>query len=272
MEGDRKLDCMSLSSGPFGLLGLCSGIALLGFAWAAWRPQAAATRWVFLTAWLAQALALVVDLGGLGHGQWGGRFGFAPALSLTVWLVLAVALAESRGALWTTAQRVLALVGAVTVLLALLFPGQPQAQHSPWAPLHWVLGLASYGLVGTAVLHAWLMRRAERQLRQPGGGGIPGWPLLRLERMTFQFLAVGVAVLTLALLLGWWFTPSWRWDHKTLFAVLAWVVLSGLLAGRLGLGWRGAQAVRWLYAGSALLLLSYVGSRFVLQVLLGRAA
>ena len=32
-----------------------------------------------------------------------------------------------------------------------------------------------------------------------------------------------------------------------------------------------AQAVRWLYAGSALLLLSYVGSRFVLQVLLGRA-
>ena len=266
---------MILSSALLGnsaLLALGSGVALVAYAAAAWRPEAAAARLALIAAWLAQGFALLVDLGGLGHGQWGGRFGFAPALSLTHWLVLAVVLAESKGQLWAMARRVLALCGALAVLLAWMFPGQAVSAHSPWAPLHWVLGLASYGLVGTAVLHAWLMRRAERQLRAPGGApGIPGWPLLRLERLSFQFLGVGVAVLSLALLLGWWFTPQWRWDHKTLFAVLAWCVLAGLLAGRLLLGWRGAQAVRWLYAGSALLLLSYVGSRFVLQVLLGRA-
>ncbi len=258
--------------GTSALLGLASGLALIGFGLAAWRPEMPRARGLLIGAWLAQALALAIDLGGLGHGQWGGRFGFAPALSLTSWLVLAVVFAESRGLLWPQARRVLAGSAGLAVLLAWIFPGQSFAMHSPLAPLHWVLGLASYGLVGTAVLHAWLMRRAERQLRQPGGGAadIPGWPLLRLERLTFQFLGAGVAVLTLALLLGWWFTPSWRWDHKTVFAVLAWAVLTALLLGRLGLGWRGAQAVRWLYAGSALLLLSYVGSRFVLQVLLGR--
>jgi ABC-type uncharacterized transport system permease subunit len=35
--------------------------------------------------------------------------------------------------------------------------------------------------------------------------------------------------------------------------------------------WRGRKAVRFLYIGALLLLLSYVGSRFVLEVMLGRA-
>jgi ABC-type uncharacterized transport system permease subunit len=260
---------MSLSTG---LLSVFSALALTAYLLAAGRGG----RWPLLLAWVAQALALLVDLGGLGHGDWGGRFGFAPALSLTQWLVLAVVLAESRGQLWAQAQRVLALAGAAVVLLAWLFPGQMQDMHSRWAPLHWVLGMASYGLVATAVLHAWLMRRAEQRLRRPGAGAdgqvSEGWPLLRLERMTFQFLAAGVLLLGSAVLLGAGITPQWRWDHKTLFSVLALGVLGGLLVARHWLGWRGAQAVRWLYAGSALLLLSYAGSRFVLQVLLGRAA
>lgn len=45
-----------------------------------------------------------------------------------------------------------------------------------------------------------------------------------------------------------------------------------LLLGRARFGWRGRNAVRVLYAGSALLLLAYVGSRFVLEVVLGRSA
>ncbi len=45
-----------------------------------------------------------------------------------------------------------------------------------------------------------------------------------------------------------------------------------LLLGRARFGWRGRVAVRVLYIGSLLLLLAYVGSRFVLEVVLGRAA
>ena len=43
-----------------------------------------------------------------------------------------------------------------------------------------------------------------------------------------------------------------------------------LLAGRKLQGWRGRRATRWLYAGAALLLLAYAGSRFVMQFVLGR--
>ena len=51
---------------------------------------------------------------------------------------------------------------------------------------------------------------------------------------------------------------------------VAWLVFLLLLWGRHRQGWRGPVAVRTLYIGSALLLLAYVGSRFVLEVLLGR--
>ena len=43
-----------------------------------------------------------------------------------------------------------------------------------------------------------------------------------------------------------------------------------LLAGRWRYGWRGRTAVRWTLGGFVLLVLAYVGSRFVLEVVLQR--
>jgi ABC-type uncharacterized transport system permease subunit len=97
-------------------------------------------------------------------------------------------------------------------------------------------------------------------------------PLLRLERLTFQFVTAGFVVLSVAIVLGWTATDAWRWDHKTVFSVLGWLVFAGLMAGRRFFGWRGRRATRWVYAGAALLLLAYVGSHFVLEVLLKRGA
>jgi ABC-type uncharacterized transport system permease subunit len=121
------------------------------------------------------------------------------------------------------------------------------------------------------VLHAAMLDSAEKRMRTrvagvPGGFGMP---LLQLERLTFRFVEAGFVVLSAALLLGVITTEHWRWDHKTVFSLLAWLVFAALLAGRRLQGWRGRRATRWLYAGTALLLLAYVGSRFVLQIVLG---
>jgi len=284
---------MSLSPAPLGgaaapvavgpglALAVASGLALLGYVWvgllragaggaeAEGRPPRRSVPPMAL-AWTAQFAALFIDISGYGLATPGARFGFAPALSMTIWLVLTVYLIESRFLPLQSVRRALAWLAAAAVLLAWSFPGESRPLAvSPWAPLHWVLGLASYGLFGVAVLHAALTSRAEARLRhqrQTSGG----MPLLQLERLTFQFVAAGVGVLSLAILLGWWFTPHWRWDHKNLLAVLGWLVLSGLLVGRRIYGWRGRRATRWLYAGAALLLLSYAGSRFVLEVILQR--
>ena len=95
-------------------------------------------------------------------------------------------------------------------------------------------------------------------------------PLLQLERLTFRFVEVGFVVLTTALLLGALMAPG-RWEpHKTVFALLGWATFAMLIGGRHVRGWRGRQATRWVYAGAVLLLLAYVGSRFVLEVILHR--
>ncbi|WP_233151611.1 inner membrane protein YpjD [Pelomonas sp. KK5] len=251
-----------------------SALAALAYLGAALNAGRERLQWLLPLAWLVHAVALTIDIAGIGLPTPGARFGFAPALSATLWLVLAVYMIESRLLPLPSARRVLAGLALLAVLVAVAFPGESRPlAGSPWAPLHWVLGLASYGLFGVAVLHAVMLNRAERQLRghKPSNPGVsPGLPLLRLERLTFQFVAAGVIVLSLAILLGWWFTPHWRWDHKNLLAVLGWIVLSGLLAGRRAFGWRGRLATRWLYLGAVLLLLSYAGSRFVLEVILQR--
>lgn len=257
-------------------LAAISGVALLGYLVAALGRKAGWLGAALVVGWSAHALAILVHGAGVGEPTPGARFGFAPALSVTLWLVLAVYAVESRFVPIAGLRRTLALLGAAAVALVLAFPGElrPHA-GSPWSPVHWVLGIASYGLFGAALLHAALLRRAERQLRgRPSAGAPPpaplGLPLLRLETLTFRFVGAGFAVLTATLLLGWWFTTPWQWDHKTVFSLLAWVVFAALLAGRHAFGWRGRMATRWLYAGAGLLLLAYVGSRFVLEVLLHR--
>jgi len=258
-------------------LGVPSVVALAGYCLLALLSErfAGALRTALLVGWLGHALAIVADTAGLGSDSVGARFGFAPALSMTMWLVLAVYGVESRFVPLPGARRTLALLGVCAVVLAWLFPGEfrPQAL-SRWAPLHWVLGIASYGLFGVAVLHGAMLSRAERQMR--AGAATPnaaskGLPLLRLERLTYRFVGAGFAVLSAALLLGMWFATPWRWDHKTVFSILGWVVFAALLTGRHAFGWRGPRATRWLYAGAALLLLAYVGSRFVFEALLHRA-
>ena len=234
------------------------------------RPRA--VRGMLFAAWLLHGLTLAEGL--LGAPP---RFGFAPALSMTVWLVLTVYAIESRLFPQLQAHWALAGLGSAAVLLSVIFPGTSYHMvASPWLPLHWALGIASYGLFGTAVVHGWLMRRAERSIRQavPNDAGVP---LLTLERLTFRFVEAGFLLLSATLLVGWLFAEQlygpglvWKWNHKTVFSVLAWLTFTALLIGRARLGWRGAKAVRVLYLGSGLLLAGYAGSRFVLEVILKR--
>jgi len=43
-----------------------------------------------------------------------------------------------------------------------------------------------------------------------------------------------------------------------------------LLFGRARFGWRGRTALRWIVGGTILLVLGYLGSKFVSEILLNR--
>ncbi len=240
--------------------------ALVGLRGRMTQPQA---RAALSAAWVLHLLALVISL-----TTDPVRFGFGPAISVTAWLLLTVYLIESRLYPQLRARWVLAVMGMAAVLMALIFPGSHYPQlPSSWMPLHWALGIAAYGLIAAAVVHAWLMQRAETAMRQ-GNMLETAMPLLTLERLTFRFVGAGFVLLSATLVVGAWFSEVINqhivWNHKTSFSVVAWLCMGILLIGRWRLGWRGRTAVRMLYIGAGFLLLSYVGSRFVLEVVLQR--
>lgn len=254
---------------PAAVLSASAALAYALVPWAGPRLNALQARALLALTWALHLLALLAGLTGEPV-----RFGFAPALSVTAWLVLTVYLVEARLYPQLKARWTLAILGAVVTVLALLFPGAPYPSlPSAWMPLHWALGIASYGLIAAAVVHAFLMQRAEHAMRS-GQAGEAAMPLLALERLTFRFVAAGFVLLSLTLLAGWYFSELVNrrmvWDHKSVFSVLAWFTMGVLLWGRWKLGWRGRVAVRTLYLGAGFLLLGYVGSRFVLEVLLQR--
>jgi ABC-type uncharacterized transport system permease subunit len=228
-----------------------------------------AHMWVGL-AWLLQGTLLAWGL--LGDPP---HFGFAPALSVTAWLVAAVYAVESLIYPQLPTRWTLSTIGAMAVMLAYIFPGNIMAPStSIWLPIHLAFGIACYGLFGMAVVHAWFMNLAEKRIRL-GKDSHSGLPLLTLERLTYRFVGAGFVLLTATLIVGMLFGEvvyghAWRWDHKTVFSVLSWLTFTVLLVGRVGFGWRGKRASNFLYLGSSLLLLAYVGSRFVMEIILGR--
>jgi ABC-type uncharacterized transport system permease subunit len=261
---------------PFHAL-LPSLACVLAYAASALAPHRGA-RLALGLAWLLHALVLGV---GLGFWHDAPHFGFAPALSVTVWLAVAVYAVEARYYPVLQVRRALpaplAALSLLAVLLSLFFPGQAIVHHGAWLlPLHWALGVASYGLFAVAIVHALLMLRAESRIRHASNAD-SSLPLLTLERLTFRFVAAGFMLLTATLAAGLLFderlygTP-WRWNHKMVFSVLSWAVFAVLLYGRWQLGWRGWRAARWLFTGAGLLLLAYVGSRFVMEIVLHRSA
>lgn len=262
------------SASPISLtLALGASVAYTVSAIGAARLGATLARTAVWLGWLLHGALLAWSM--LGQEP---HFGFAPALSVTAWLVAAVYAVEAHLYPLMQTRWALAGLGAITVMLGVIFPGSPlQANASPWLPLHWALGIASYGLFAAAVLHAWFMSRAEDRIRHAADPH-SGMPLLTMERLIFRFIGVGFLLLTATLVLGFVFrthlygvSTPFKWDHKAAFSVLSWLAFAVLLVGRARFGWRGRRAVRVLYIGSGLLLLAYAGSRFVIEVILGKS-
>jgi len=92
-----------------------------------------------------------------------------------------------------------------------------------------------------------------------------------MESLLFQMLGTGLFFLTISLVSGFIFIEdlfAQHLVHKTVLSIIAWIIFSGLLIGRLRYGWRGKTAVRWTLTGFILLLLAYFGSKLVLELIL----
>ena len=201
------------------------------------------------------------------------------AFSLIIWLTLLVyAMARFFYALGGLQALVLPLA-AFAVLLPEFFPAAHQLQNTGLLAFkaHLVAAMLAYSLFTIAVLHAVLISQVEKRLHHATLPRIlqnlP--PLLTMETLLFRMIGIGFVLLTLTLASGMLFSEeifgkAWQFNHKALFGLVSWLVFAVLLWGLRFHGWRGRIAVRWTVSGFVFLLLAYLGSKFVLEVLLHR--
>ena len=213
----------------------------------------------------------------LFHG--GLNLGLTNALSAIFWLtVLIYWIADFKRELHSLQAFVLPPAALFVVLQGLL----PETHLVPYANQpafmwHLVIAMLAYSLFTFAALHALLMAAAERTLhRKPTLVRVPEFPpLIPMEKLLFRIITLGFVLLTLTLISGIVFSEqlfhqALRLNHKNIFTIVSWIIFGALLVGRFKYGWRGKKAIRWTLSGFGILLLAYIGSKFVLEILLGR--
>jgi ABC-type uncharacterized transport system permease subunit len=200
------------------------------------------------------------------------------ALSAVEWIIAIVAWLGTRMRALPGVAAIAFPVAAAGAALPALLPSAHRVSFAgePWAALHIAVAFVAYALLIVAALQALVLtgleRRLHRGLPEPGAATLP--PLLTLERFLFRLVGAGYALLTLTLVSGVLFSEqlfgkALNYSNKIVFSVLSWLVFGALLYGRRRYGWRGRTALNWILAGSALLLLAYVGTKLLPDSTLG---
>lgn len=209
----------------------------------------------------------------------GFNLGFFNVMSAIAWLTVLIYWVANLKHELTNLQAFVLPPAAIFALL----PASNVANHvmptteSPLFLAHITIALLAYSLFTFATLHALLMTIAERSLHnKPTIIKLPSFPpLMVMETLLFKIISLGFILLTITLISGMLFSEEifgkpMQLNHKSIFSIASWLIYGGLLFGRYQYGWRGVKAIRWTLAGFVLLMLAYVGSKFILQVLLGR--
>ncbi len=233
--------------------------------------------------WLLHGGALWADVVAPGSL----RLGFAVMLSAALWISVGVYWMENRNFSLDGLRVLVMPCAAAAVILPALFPGSvvPLEGKSALFTWHIAIAMLAYSTLTIAAFHAVLMVLQESRLHARPGAQHKGWfaaaidrlpALLTMEKLLFRMIAIGFALLTLTVLSGVVFSEqlfgkTFKADHKTVFTMLSWILFGLLLAGRRWRGWRGKIALRFTLSGFGMLLLAYVGSRFVLEVVLHRS-
>lgn len=153
-------------------------------------------------------------------------------------------------------------------------PYQPMTDISLGLEAHILLSLAAYCVLLMATVQALFLRLQIRELKHHTihrfwVNKLPS--LQSMESLLFDMLLVGFVLLSIALGIGFVYVKDLMAQHiahKTVFSVLSWLLFGALLLGNWRAGWRGKRAADITIYAFILLAIGFVGSKFVLEMLL----
>jgi ABC-type uncharacterized transport system permease subunit len=210
----------------------------------------------------------------------GLNLGVSNSISLIVWLTVAIYwLASLAVPGLASIQGLWAPVALAAVILQAFLPSHYLVRYAgdPLFTLHFAIAMLAYSLFIVATMHAVVMLAEQKWLHR---GVMPPFlrslpPLLEMEALLFRILLAAFVLLTLTVVSGVFFSEQlfrqpFQLTHKTVFGLLSWAIYATLLWGRYFRGWRGRRAAYFTIGGFAALLLAYLGSKFVLEIILKR--
>ena len=169
-------------------------------------------------------------------------------------------------------------VAATGLILGFALSKQNQfiEQHSFGLDVHIILSLSAYAVLLMATIQAVILWFQDRELKnkQKKRFWVNLLPSFQaMESLLFDLIITGFILLTIALGFGFFTIDDFfaqHLAHKTAFSIISWFVYGSLLIGHYKFGWRGQKAIRFTLIGFMLLAIGFIGSKFVLEMILGK--
>ena len=168
-------------------------------------------------------------------------------------------------------------LAVVFMLLSSAIPGRviPNSKlfKSFWLTLHvatMFIGMAIFALAFCAGIMYLLQ---ERQIKSKSFGllyrRLPSLEVL--DSLNYVCLTFGFPLITIGLISGFVYAGAvwqsfWHWDPKEIISVGTWLIYDVLLHERLAVGLRGRRAAIMAIIGFSVILVTFVGTSFILEV------
>ncbi|MEM7401590.1 MAG: cytochrome c biogenesis protein CcsA [Pseudomonadota bacterium] len=233
-------------------------------------------RGLMLVLWAIACLLHAIHLYPKVFTAHGFNLNFYYSLSLLLFIILTLILILSIKKRREFLGLFLLPIVIAGIALTILKPDiQIEASSIRGLQMHIVFSLFAFSVLTISTIQSILLFNQDRQLRKAEFAGLSKAlpPLHETEKFLFQTITIGFILLSIALLTGFLFLENMfeqHIAHKTILSILAWLLFAVLLWGRWKFGWRGQMAIRWTLGGFAFLILAYLGSKFVQEILLNR--
>jgi ABC-type uncharacterized transport system permease subunit len=211
-------------------------------------------------------------------GAWQTDFATALWITVAATLISFVAMAILAREGWRLAAVVMpymAILGISAFLWESTGNQDSLAITSNWIVFHILVSVLTYAVVTLAASAACAGILQERALKhkQPTNFTRQLPSVSDCNEFQFKLLALGELILGVGLLTGIAASlsqggPVFQFDHKSTFAVAAFVVIGALLVAQPKSGVRGHQVMRVILSAYLLLTLAYPGVKFVTSILL----
>jgi len=137
--------------------------------------------------------------------------------------------------------------------------------------IHILSSFISYGFLGLAGIEAALLLSQEKKLRHVKSSSleISFPPIEVMEKIMFDLIVIGFILLTISVLSGIPFIlseNSYLLIQKITFSIIAWVTFAYLLTKRSSIGIRGEKAARLTLSGITFLVIAYLGTKLLFEL------